>query len=268
MQLSGGLASASTTTAVHLLGAAQRSGETTAWIQAEGGSLFPPDLAESGIDLDALVVLHIPVLATAPTPVKLAPAKLAPAKIGRAPASSRATTATTTTTTTTMVAKTNHGATSSSSTHGLCRAAEILLRSGAFGFVVLDLSSPGSVPRDNTWQSRLAALCRQHRARLLILTALPPARLARVVRPGATTTPHRSIESQLDRGAGPNSPDPNSPEEQSPASLGPMIRFHLAPVRTTLPDGQFVVQHPILKNKSGAPVQIADAQYRGPWGLR
>lgn len=53
--------------------------------------------------------------------------------------------------------------------HGVVRASEILLRSGAFGLVVVDLSS--AVPRGElAWQSRLSGLVRMHDARLVLLT--------------------------------------------------------------------------------------------------
>lgn len=59
-EISGGAASARITTAVALVRQAQLEGETTVWIQPVLGPLFPPDLADSGVDLDALVVVHIP----------------------------------------------------------------------------------------------------------------------------------------------------------------------------------------------------------------
>jgi len=60
IEVSGGVAGARLTTAVALVRQAQLEGETTAWIQPVGGPLFPPDLADSGVDLDALIVVHIP----------------------------------------------------------------------------------------------------------------------------------------------------------------------------------------------------------------
>jgi recombination protein RecA len=57
--------------------------------------------------------------------------------------------------------------------HSLVRATEVLLRSGAFGMVVLDLSH--EVPRGElSWQSRLSGLVRMHEARLVLLTASRP----------------------------------------------------------------------------------------------
>lgn len=60
IEISGGAASARLTTAVSLVRQAQLEGETTVWIQPVLGPLFPPDLAESGVDLDALIVIHVP----------------------------------------------------------------------------------------------------------------------------------------------------------------------------------------------------------------
>jgi recombination protein RecA len=54
--------------------------------------------------------------------------------------------------------------------HGLVRAAEVLLRSGAFGLVVIDLMQ--GVPKGElSWQARLSGLLRRHAARAVVLTA-------------------------------------------------------------------------------------------------
>jgi len=106
-------------TAVSCLAHAQRRGETSAWVQLHGGSLYPPDLAASGIDLDALVIVQTPKLKGA---------------------------------------------------EGLGKATELLLRSGGFGFVVLDLV--GVVMRhDLAFQGRLLGLTREHGSTLLLLTS-------------------------------------------------------------------------------------------------
>ena len=39
---------------------AQNQGEAVAWIQPEGGDLYPPDLADAGVLLDELVIVHVP----------------------------------------------------------------------------------------------------------------------------------------------------------------------------------------------------------------
>jgi len=117
VELSGDGRTARASTAVSLVIRRQAEDEPVAWIQPEGGSLYPPDLAASGVDLDDLVVVRVP-------------------SRGRAA--------------------------------DLARAAELLLRSGAFGLVVLDLTE--GRPRGDGWQSRLAGLARQHDATVLLLT--------------------------------------------------------------------------------------------------
>ena len=58
-ELSGTGASASLTLAFSLVHQAQRQGEPTAWITRAESTFFPPDAAESGIDLGALPVLRL-----------------------------------------------------------------------------------------------------------------------------------------------------------------------------------------------------------------
>lgn len=171
--------SARTTTAVRLLHRAQLEGETTAWIQPAFGPLFPPDLEQCGIDIEALVVIQVP----------------------RAPNGSVV-------------------------PHRSCKAAELLLRSGAFGFVVLDLTE-GIPTGGDAWQGRLVGLSRQHHSRLVLLTEKP---------------------SESD-------------------SLGPLIGLRVEPQRSRESTGKFVVQHHVLKNKSGTPCAFVEDHYRGPWGL-
>ena len=112
------VAGAQMTTAVACLRQAQAQGETAAWVQPAGGSLYPPDLADSGIDLDALLIVNVPA---------------------------------------------NAGA------HGSAKAAELLLRSGGFGIVVLDLAELAMM-RDTTWQGRLLGLAREHSSWLVLLS--------------------------------------------------------------------------------------------------
>jgi recombination protein RecA len=55
--------------------------------------------------------------------------------------------------------------------HALLRASEVLLRSGAFGLVVLDFPGEVTLPRGElSWQSRLSGLVRKHDARMVLLT--------------------------------------------------------------------------------------------------
>lgn len=49
-----------TSTAVSMLLAKQREGESVVWIEPTDGPLYPPDLAAAGVDLDALVIVRVP----------------------------------------------------------------------------------------------------------------------------------------------------------------------------------------------------------------
>ena len=106
-------ASATTTAAIALVRGAQEEGEPAAWIALPRASFYPPDVADSGVDLDALVVVRAADAITA------------------------------------------------------ARAAERLLRSGAFGLVVIDLG-PDDVPTAH--QGRLVTLAQQHDAAIVFLT--------------------------------------------------------------------------------------------------
>jgi recombination protein RecA len=156
---------------------AQRTGEPVAWLEPFDGALYPPDLADSGVDLDALVVVRVP---------------------------------------------------RQSSPHetsaGLARAGELLLRSGAFGLVIVDLSA--GVPRGDGWQSRLAALAREHAATVVLLT---------------------------------------SSSDDAP-SIGPLVGLRVASRRDRRAPGTFVVEHRVLKDKLGAGAAPAPDRRRGPWG--
>ena len=93
---------------------AQRRGEPVAWIALEERGFYPPDAAEGGVDLGALVV------------VRVANAK------------------------------------------AVGRAADQLVRSGAFGLIVLDLGAGADVP--TPLQTRLVGLAQKHQTALLCLT--------------------------------------------------------------------------------------------------
>ncbi|MEZ4340063.1 MAG: hypothetical protein R3B82_25870 [Sandaracinaceae bacterium] len=119
VELSRAPGAAATTAAVQIVLESQRAGDPAAWIQPEGGALFPPDLAAAGVDLEALLVVHVPPRA------------------GRA---------------------------------GLPKAAELLLRSGSFGAVVVDVEGQAP-PRGGAWLGRLGSLAREHACRCVFLTA-------------------------------------------------------------------------------------------------
>jgi recombination protein RecA len=114
VELSAVGASATLTTAIGLVRGAQEEGEPVAWIALPWASFYPPDVADSGVDLDALVVVRVADAITA------------------------------------------------------ARAAERLLRSGAFGLVVMDLGAGAEVPTAH--QGRLVTLAQQHDAAVVFLT--------------------------------------------------------------------------------------------------
>jgi recombination protein RecA len=118
IELSSHVGSCVLTTAVGLVLAAQRDGSPAAWVAFSDRLFFPPDLADNGVDLSALVVVRVHRVADA------------------------------------------------------LRAADRLLRSGAFGIVVIDLGDATahlSLPA----QSRLASLAQKHRSIVACLTEKP-----------------------------------------------------------------------------------------------
>src|SRR5262249_14329407 len=60
VELSADGASAALTAAAALVLDAQRRGETAAWVTSRASSFFPPDVAENGVDLEALPVVRVP----------------------------------------------------------------------------------------------------------------------------------------------------------------------------------------------------------------
>ena len=130
IELSARGSTATLTTATELVLEAQRAAEPVAWIvpwtqDPRASTFYPPDVATSGIDLAALVVVRAPQVIDA------------------------------------------------------ARAAERLLRSGAFGLVVLDLASVELAGR-RTDQipdhvlGRLVTLAQAHDAAIVCLTEKPP----------------------------------------------------------------------------------------------
>jgi recombination protein RecA len=115
VELSARGAAATLTTAIELVVEAQTTGEPVAWIALASGTFYPPDVADSGVDLAALVVVR------APDPLACA------------------------------------------------RAAERVLRSGAFGLVVIDYGS--ARPELSTaHQGRLVTLAQSHDAAVVCIT--------------------------------------------------------------------------------------------------
>lgn len=113
-EVSGDPAGAPLTLVFRLVLEAQRKGEPVAWIGGRESPFFPPDVADAGVDLDALPVVW--------TPDPL----------------------------------------------GAARTADLLVRSGGFGLVVLDLGETAFLPV--AAQTRLAGLAKRHEAALIALT--------------------------------------------------------------------------------------------------
>lgn len=114
VELSARGATATLTAAIEIVAEAQEQSEPVAWLTLTNGSFYPPDVAESGVDLAALVVVRAPD-ATA-----------------------------------------------------VARAAERLLRSGAFGLVILDLGAGADLSMQI--QGRLVTLAQTHDAAVVCLT--------------------------------------------------------------------------------------------------
>jgi recombination protein RecA len=115
-ELSARGATATLTTAIELVLEAQHAAEPIAWVTLGNTSFYPPDLAESGIDLAALLVVRV------------------------------------------------HDVTAAA------RAAERLLRSGAFGLVVLDFGGTATVDLSMAHQGRLVTLAQAHDAAVVCIT--------------------------------------------------------------------------------------------------
>jgi recombination protein RecA len=115
-ELSARGATATLTTAIELVLEAQHAAEPIAWVTLSNTSFYPPDLAESGVDLAALLVVRV------------------------------------------------HDVTAAA------RAAERLLRSGAFGLVVLDFGATALVDISMAHQGRLITLAQTHDTAVVCIT--------------------------------------------------------------------------------------------------
>jgi recombination protein RecA len=113
VEVSAAGASASLTVVFGLVREAQLRGEPVGWATSREAFFYPPDAAQFGVDLTALVVIRVP------------------------------------------------------KPESIARAGEKLLRSGAFGLIVLDL---GTADIPMALQSRLAGLTHHHHAALVCLT--------------------------------------------------------------------------------------------------
>jgi recombination protein RecA len=113
-EISGSGATASLTATIDLVVGAQAQGEPVAWITLSSTTFYPPDAADSGVDLDALAVVRAPSAADAG------------------------------------------------------RAADRLVRSGAFGLVIIDLGRQAEM--SIAMQGRLVGLAQKHDTAIICLT--------------------------------------------------------------------------------------------------
>lgn len=114
VEISGTGSTAGLTVACGLVLEAQRRAEPVAWVTLARSTFFPPDAAESGVDLDALIVVRVPDAQAA------------------------------------------------------ARAADRLLRSNAFGLLILDLGTDTGIPAPLL--SRLSGLAMRHRSAVILVT--------------------------------------------------------------------------------------------------
>jgi recombination protein RecA len=110
------------------------------------------------------------------------------------------------------------------------KAAEMLLRSGGFGLVVLELRS--SAPRGDAWLGRLLGLAREHESRVVLIT-------------GARGEPRGHAR-----------------------TLGSLVSVRIEPRRARASRGLFAIEHEVLKDKLGWFSRLEHERRRGPWGLR
>ncbi len=116
-EISSAGASATLTTAIGLVLDTQRQGDPVAWITLPNSIFYPPDVDDSGVDLDALAVVRAPLARAA------------------------------------------------------ARAADRLVRSGAFGLIILDLGKDAYIP--DSLQGRLVGLAQKHDTAIVCLTEKP-----------------------------------------------------------------------------------------------
>lgn len=117
VELTGDGGTANVAACVRVIVEAQERGEPAAWICGSSETFFPPDLADSGVDLDALVVVEVP------------------------------------------------------DAQKVARAAEVLLSSGAFGLVILDLTEFGEAATfPDRVMGRLVKKAQHHDAAVVCIT--------------------------------------------------------------------------------------------------
>jgi recombination protein RecA len=178
VELSARGASATLTTAMDIVVEAQTQHEPVAWLTLANGTFYPPDVAECGVDLAALVVVR------------------------------------------------THDATAAA------RSAERLLRSGAFGLLVIDLGSGNGAELSMQIQGRLVTLAQTHDAAVVCLTE----------------------------------------KGNDSASIGSLVSLRAEALRTRgdargPANGEFAVTVRVIKDKRRGPGWTQTIKRRGPAGL-
>lgn len=204
VEITGQAASARLSWVVQFVAQAQRAGETVAWIQPKGGSLFPPDLQQSGVNLATLPVIRL------------------------------------------------------TDTGSMLRAADILLRSGGFGVVVLDLTADAIAPPSDAQLGRLLGLAQKHNAIAMFVTGLELQALPYPKREvmGKKPTPwHETLPKMQD----------NTPNFAN--TLGSLVSLRLDVRRHRLPDGSFVIEMEATKDKRKGPGRTMQEKRLPPQGV-
>lgn len=106
----------------------------------------------------------------------------------------------------------------------ICKAAELLLRSGGFGLLVLDFSCDEQLPSGNAWAAKLLGLAREHDAQVILVT-----------------------------GASPYEQSVHSTRNFSETQAGGLVHLRLCPVIDQTDASKVIIE--TLKNKSGAAVK-------------
>ena len=171
VELSAGWNSAALTLAISLVWQAQQAGEPTAWIMGEAGGFYPPDAAANGVDLAALAVVRVP-----DNPVRV-PGNDA-ARVPHSPPRVRASHSPA------QVREDDNAAARVAgndaaqvpglwaTSNNAAQAAGRLLRSGAFGLIVLDLGARARIAP--ALQGRLVQQAQRHGTAIVCLTEKPP----------------------------------------------------------------------------------------------
>ena len=145
----------------------------------------------------------------------------------------------------------------------MSKAADLLLRSGAFALVVLDL--PASAPLNDALLGRLGSLLRKYHATLLCLPAIASGNSGRPgIRASAARHGAKSIGENTNAGpaaiASGQTPDTNS-------GLSSLVSLRFTVAYHALGGGHFELVATVSKDKRQAPGRVLRWTCQGPPGL-